>query len=468
MMEKTPPLQTYSSDFGAAFQVKILATILRSPGVISRYRSTIDSQYFSADANQAITEAILSEFDNFKVVPTKETLCEALKEFTPAATLDATTAEACRLFEVSIVDAASVTSKLVAFAKTQAMCNAVVQGAESIRKGRLHDVRGFIDKAMLVGQDVTNLGTSFHDFDRLSMYTDPAERFEIVPTRLTHVDTVMQGGPRRGEHHVILAPPKTGKTTLLINIGYGAVSNFIGLNVLHVSLEMHSKKILRRYDDRLMGSLIQKRTAHPQWYVDAIKKRLEWYAPGNLFVRSFPTRTATTTDIRGLLVGLAGQGYPIDVLITDYATIVKPTARLGEYRHEIAGVHEQLRGLADEFNLVSWSAAQSTRSAIEKEILLMGDAGESGEISHVVDGMWALCQTPEERMEFKCRLFASALRDMGMFTTVNCDIHRDRCLITTTGIEDAAVTPSSADSDKTARPKLARRKKPKHSSILDS
>ena len=65
-----------------------------------------------------------------------------------------------------------------------------------------------------------------------------------------------------------------------------------------------------------------------------------------------------------------------DLLVVDYAGIMRAERRLGELRHEVAGVYEDLRTIAGEFNMAVWTASQSNRGAWEKATPDMDDFAE--------------------------------------------------------------------------------------------
>jgi len=144
--------------------------------------------------------------------------------------------------------------------------------------------------------------------------------------------------------------------------------------------------------------------------------------------------------LRSLLVLLASQGFRPDLLILDYADIMKAERRMGETRHEAAGIYEDLRAIAGEFNLACWTGSQATRGALEKDTITIGDFAESFEKAAIVDTALAFCQTEEERMSNpqECRFFIAACRNHEDERTVHATIRRDCCRIKTTSLVDPA------------------------------
>jgi replicative DNA helicase len=166
-----------------------------------------------------------------------------------------------------------------------------------------------------------------------------------------------------------------------------------------------------------------------------------------LFVKGYQTRKATISMIRSHLSLLASHDFRPDLIIVDYADIVKPERRLGEMRHEQAGIYEDLRTLAGDFDAAVWTGSQAKVGALEKETLTIADFAESFEKAAIVDAAVGFCQTTDERIDQKCRLYMAALRNQEDGSTVECSIFRDRCMITSSALLDAAYTRIDRDGD---------------------
>jgi hypothetical protein len=299
-------------------------------------------------------------------------------------------------------------------------------------------VRPLIDAALLVGEDLFNRGIDqVGDVaDRRDWYTNPEAVMQGLRTGITHVDLAMGGGLGPGELGVLMAPPGRGKTTGLINFGFGALTDVGGQNVVHYSCEMNERKVSMRYDDRLMGDRVKYKRSDPERYFSELQERMEKLVHGRLFIKSYPTRTASVSTIRAHLALLASEGVRPDLVVVDYADIMKAERRLGEMRHEQASVYEDLRELAGEFDARCWTGSQTTRSSLDKEVITIGDFAETFEKAHVVDAAWALCQTDDEKLTNRARLFAAKLRDHEDGRTVEVQLRRDCCLMRSTGLLD--------------------------------
>lgn len=426
-------------DFGDQFQRHSLAVLARIPGAVLRYRSALDSTYYGSATLRQISEALFEHVDEHKALPQRPTLIEDLRERVGEEEFERVEKSVRRMYREDVTDAQAVLERMIDFGKQQAFVNATLRAADQIEKGK-RDVRPLFDAAAVVGEDLLDLGVDYTGTvdARRAYYKDPEKHEETLRTGIPHVDALLGGGLGRGELGVILAPPKKGKTTTLINIGFGALTSPVRYNVVHYSNEMHQDRVTRRYDDRLMGPRIDIRTDDPERYGELLDERVRKFIRGSLFVKHYPTRTATVGKLRSHLSMLAARKFHPDVIIVDYADIMKADRRLGEMRHEQAGIYEDLRQLAGEFNCAVWTGSQATRGALEKDIITINDFAETFEKAAIVDVALAFCQTDDERIEQRCRLFAAALRNTEDGRTIECEINRSQARIRSVALFDVA------------------------------
>lgn len=423
---------TYEADFGPKFQFHILAVMTRIPVFALRYRSALSHEFFNDEIHKVVSKAFLIHLDEHKVIPTTATLLEECKQLTSAQTMPYVEALLEKLKEDDISDHAAVAKKTVEWGKTQAMCVAVINCAELIESKKRDKVIARIQQAQLVGEDLLSLGLNYNTNTaaRAAAYADPDDDApDMVATGIKHLDMAMNGGLGRGELGVVIAPPGKGKTTTLIQFGFGALLSASNYDVLHYTLEMPAKKIARRYDDRLMGQLVKTKSMDPQEYGRLLVERSKKFIKGRLMVQQYNTRQASASTFRAHLSLLAADGFHPDLIIVDYGDIVRPERRLGDMRHEQAGVYEDLRQLAGELNCAIWTASQGNKASLDKDVVSISEFAESFEKAAIVDAAIGFCQTKDERVESKCRLFMGKLRNTEDGSSIHCDIYRDRCVI---------------------------------------
>lgn len=453
-----PVTNTYADEFGPAFQFHLLAVCTRIADFVPRYRTALDPAYFAHDTDRLVAKALFAHLDTFHVLPHHTTLLEGCRALASPDELAAVEKALKALYHEDIADHPAVAAQAVNFGKTQAMANAVMEAAEELDRGNRAKIIPIIQAASMVGEDLLSVGLHYQDWPtRKQWYLTPPEVLQerVIPTGLAHLDYTMGGGLRRGELGVVLAPPKRGKTTLLINFGFGALTRPTpeslterkGFNVLHLSLEMHQDDIVRRYDDRLAGPThIKIKHTDAVQYV-AHLERQQRRVLGDLYVKSYPTRSLTPTGIRALLVLLSARGFVPDLLLVDYADIMKPERRLGEMRHEQAGLYEDLRTIAGEFNLACWTGSQAGKGAMEKDVVTIQDFAEAFEKAAIVDCAIGFCQNDADRLLQRCRLLLAAYRSREDGRVITCSIRRDCCYVRSLKLYDPGVGELDLDID---------------------
>ena len=201
----------------------------------------------------------------------------------------------------------------------------------------------------------------------------------------------------------------THNTSTLVSIGGAAIEN--GYNVLHVSLENNEKQITRNYDLRLLKHNIEYVRENVEQSIQAMFN-IQKFRRGELRIKKYPTRGATVQTIRTLLDRYKlVQGFIPDVLIVDYGTILKSSVNYMDKRNAIESNFEELRALADDYNVGLWTAAQGNRGALSKKVVTMGDLAECFAIGNICDVMTCLCQTMQEKAKQELRMFLPKIRD---------------------------------------------------------
>jgi hypothetical protein len=125
----------------------------------------------------------------------------------------------------------------------------------------------------------------------------------------------------------------------------------------------------------------------PQFAFTTTKKKLkaieEMYGD-NLRYMAYPRFTAGISDIkRDLAVLEQHEGFVPDVIIVDYADILKPDTA-GDKRNQIDDIWKMLASLAAERHCIVFTASQGTRGAIYKDNVSQDDLAEwIGKLGHV-------------------------------------------------------------------------------------
>ena len=347
------------SIYGTAFQVKVLSSLLTDLKFLQTSSDILSGEIFDSDSNKWLVNETIDYFLKHKTIPTLDVLKIKINEIEDkvlqVAIID-TLREVWKNVESTDLD--FVKEKCLDFCRNQVLKNAILESVNLLENQDYDGIKSLIDKSMSVGMErdigheyITSLEERLSDSVRM-----------VVPTGWDIIDEVMDGGLGAGELGVIVAPAGIGKTWMLQSIGASGMQR--GLTVVHYSLELNQTYVGLRYDTVFTGIT----TSNIKFYKEDVQKRIDQLT-GNLYVKYYPTRSATVQTINSHMKQLEIQGIKPDLVVVDYADIVKPLGTFREKRHSIGDNYERLRELAGEFEIPVWTASQANRSALEEEVI---------------------------------------------------------------------------------------------------
>ena len=115
--------------------------------------------------------------------------------------------------------------------------------------------------------------------------------------------------------------------------------------------------------------------------------------------------------LRNHLEKVITRGFKPDVIIVDYADLLRPTSGLREKRHELETIYEQLRGLAQEHKCCVWTASQTNRSGLNAEVITMESISEAFNKCFVADFILSISRTSEDKLNNTGRIFIAKNRN---------------------------------------------------------
>jgi hypothetical protein len=342
-----------------------------------------------------------------------------------------------QLYKRNIRDADSVRDRLIEFGKLQAAINATIANADDLGRGRRDRIIDRINKSLLVGEDITDIGTRWDKDDRAEWYAD--DEADRIATGLHHLDLALDGGPSRGTENLIVGKAKGAKSTLLYNIIFGAVTSPKGYNAVLFTFENKRKMVLRRLDDRLAGKqLFKLKFTDRDRYLRLLTERAKRFVHGRLVVKYSPARSWGASNIRAHLAILKSQGFHADVIGVDYADTMKAESRKGETWTEDAGIYEDLRKIADDEDAVLWSPSGATKWSHEHEIQGAADMSGSYERAKIADLVVTLNQTKQEKIKRVLRIVIAAAREVEDGITILAELDKARCYVRTNTLLSAS------------------------------
>ncbi len=241
------------------------------------------------------------------------------------------------------------------------------------------------------------------DGHRVNFIRDTAslvvEEVETIPTGLNGLDRMIGGGSGRGRLGVILSLPKMFKTGTLVNFGKAAF--LAGYRALYVSLEIPSRFINQKAELSLFGQPFMSMDPDRASRMMRNLNRLG----GDFETVDFRPNTLTIPALRSIVMD-----YRPDVVLVDYAELLKPETRYAEMRHTISEQYLGLKAVAEESNSALWTVSLAHRKAVGRKTIREDNVGEDFKKVAHCDYMASLNQTDEEKEASVARLVMVANR----------------------------------------------------------
>ena len=186
----------------------------------------------------------------------------------------------------------------------------------------------------------------------------------------------------------------------------GANALRAGKNVLHYTFELSETAVGTRYDSNLCDMDSNEVMDHK----DEIIEKYKNMTLGRLYIKEYPTNTASIFTIRSHIERLDLKGFKPDIIIIDYADIMRSTRQFDSLRHELKLVYEELRGLAMEIGIPIWTASQSNKEGANAEVIDMTNMSEAYGKAMICDFIISVSRRAHEKASGWGRLFVAKNR----------------------------------------------------------
>ena len=376
------------SEFGYTFQIKIITCLLKHKNFLQQINDILEDSYFENESNQFLVSTIKEYFRKYKSQPTAEVLKVKISEITDEVLKKSIVSNIKDAFKyLDSQDLEFVMEQTLDFCKNKVLKNAIVDSVELLQHGKYDAIKAKIDKAMTAGAE-RNVG---HDYvESVEDRYNQATRF-IMPTGWDVIDNLMDGGLGKGELGVVVAPAGIGKSFLLVKLGTQAIKK--GKNVLHYTLELNEAYVGLRYDSVLTGIENQEL----KYNIDTVKEQVK-DIKGNLVIKYYPTKTAAISTIHSHVERYRILGKEPDMVIVDYADLLRGNGGSKEYRLELGNIYEELRGLAGQIDVPVWTASQANRSALQENVIQADKIAESYSKIMTADFVMSLSRKIEDKV----------------------------------------------------------------------
>ena len=350
----------------------------------------LEPDYMSSDASKWIAKTILDYHKQYKTTPT----LDALKVNVESIEVDVLKAAVIMQLKdiMNYLDADDVQfikDQFLNFCKNQKLKNAILESVELLKGGKYDEIKANIDNAMKAGSD-RNIGHEYNE--------DVDARYEAnvrhpVETPWEVINEIMDGGLGMGELGVFVAPAGIGKSMALVSIAAAAVER--GMNVIYYTMELAEGYVGSRFDSYYTNIPSQDLKFHIDEVKDAVGK-----LKGNLIIKYYPTKTATVGTLTAHLEKCTMQGFKPDIVLVDYADLLRETHVNSNKRHDqaLGSIYEDLRGLSGTYGFPIWTASQANRSALEEDIIGAEKIAESYSKVMIADFVVSLSRKTTDKL----------------------------------------------------------------------
>lgn len=237
----------------------------------------------------------------------------------------------------------------------------------------------------------TNVGHDYLD-DAEARYDYIHQDVKRIPFSLKSFNDISKGGMPPKTLNLVLAGIHVGKSQFLVDCA--AAQMLAGFNVLYITLEMAPEWLAERIDANLLNIPIEDIENIPKdEFLRRIGKLRERKGIGKLKLKEYPAGTAGAIEFEALLNELKmKENFTPDIILIDYLTICKSSfLKMGQggvntYTY-FKSIAEELRSLAQRYNLPILSAIQLNRTGFSNSDPDMDDSAESFGLPATADFM---------------------------------------------------------------------------------
>jgi replicative DNA helicase len=374
--------------YGQSYQSKVVASLITDVKFLEQVTEITKPAFFESQANQWIVDEVQNYFNEFRAVPTMEVFKIKVGSIEDKG-LKQTVVEQLKsvYLQIDADDLPYVKKEYLTFAKNQKVKDALLKSVDLLKAGNYDRIIETMMAASKVGVE-SDLGMDY--IDEFELIMEDVKR-NSVSTGWEVIDELMDGGLGPGELGVVMAPSGIGKSWFLSKIACSALQK--GKNVLHYSLELSESYVGQRYTTILTG--IQ--TSEHKERKDEIIRKIKG-TPGRVRIKYYPPQFASSKTLAAHIEKLKQIGFAPDLIIIDYADLLKSgSSRDGLYA-ELGGIYEELRGLSGEHSIPIWTATQTNRAAIEHEVIGADSVGDSYKKVQTADFIMSVSRKTKDKL----------------------------------------------------------------------
>lgn len=368
---------------GLDFQLRLVAQILTDRKFANNIVDIISPNYFDDESLKIITATIKDAHEQDETIPDMGSLeFRLLENVKDDIRRTSVISQLRRIKEANLNDTLYVQDTAMSFCKRKELQKSVKEIQQILDKGNLEEFpkcEEILKKALQHGNNSDDDMDVCDDIEEVL-----ADDFrKPIPTGISKLDEIMDGGLAKGELGVIIAPTGFGKTTMVTKLANSAKNH--GYNVLQIFFEDTKKIIQRKHLACWSGYELNNLKLHKDELRELIKEKKN--EKGILKLKRFPSGTTTIPHIKQYIRKKIAEGFRPDIVLIDYIDCIIPAKRYDDVNVGEGAVMREAEALAAELDFACWVPTQGNRSSMNAEVVetsQMGGSIKKAQIGHFI------------------------------------------------------------------------------------
>lgn len=390
--------------FGKNFQENLCHLMLKDRVFCDQISEVLDVDFLQYEHLKVFTNMLLDYREKYRQHPSYETMATNITSGVSGYT--EALQKQIRQFYAKVINTHEIDGEqfikdnAIDFCRKQVLKRAMLKSVKLLKSSSFEEIQKVIEEAMKLGTNV-DFGHDYH--------MDIDDRFRIksrnpVTTGWNRIDEICQGGLGKSELGVAIAPTGAGKSMLMVHLGATALKE--GKTVVYYTLELADTVVGQRFDSCITGIKLNDLLRNKFNIVEKVKD-----IKGHLIIKEYPTKSASTQTLVSHIERLKKRGIKPDMIIVDYADLLRPVKTYGEKRHDLEGIYEELRSIAQTYECPVWTCSQTNRGGLNAEVITMESISEAFNKCFVADFIFSLSRTAQDKQANTGRFFIAKNRN---------------------------------------------------------
>ena len=405
--------------FDNSFQTRIAAFVLRDLPFNDRTDGLIKPDYFEDASEGYIVDMAQDYYRSYRQTPDPVVLVDIVKDRIAKKRIrddmiPALKSKIAELYKLPLPARDYVVDKVASFARHQAVTAATMKSVDIIdQQGDLDQIRDIFAEALDVGASDLNMEYDLFDTvtdrrtTRINKLNNSAA-YHGISTGHPQLDRELyHRGLGRKELTLIMAPAKGGKSMGLAN--FAVAASKAGHHTLYVTLELSREITADRIESHISKVAMTELLTKANEVQDAMERFKS--TAGTFKIHEYPSGSFKCSDLRRLIRKYQTKGIYFDLVVVDYADIMKPERYHKDPIQESKEIYVGLRAIAQEENLALLSATQTNREGAKKFQAKETDVADDFNKVRIADLILSLSASDDEKKLGEARISLLASRN---------------------------------------------------------